>query len=61
MKVEIYIIAKYSSEFDRTSCDTSDNVSQVLQNCHYYFYRYRHNVFDVPLTDCCQYQSESVS
>lgn len=45
-------------ESDRKSCDTSDNVHQVLQNRRYCFDLYRHNVFDITFTDSCQYQHQ---
>ena len=43
-----------------SQCDTSDNVCQDLQIGRYWFYRWRHNLFDITSTDNFQYRSQFV-
>ena len=60
MKVETDIITSiYHRKFDRTGCDTSENVCRDLQNCPYCFNLQNHNVLDFTPIDNFQYQ-ESV-
>jgi len=48
LKVETDII---TTEFDRTSCDSSDNLCRDPFNTRYCFYRQHHNGFDVTLNE----------